>query len=214
MLSGMLLDDTQRGQFKDSAAHDEALPLRSEALLRATSGLRSYAVLRGGGPAQEVAAASEDDHRAAFNDTSAAVAEAANHLPKNIPDGVVDAIPDLFEQGAAGAAAVRAYWVELGFSPSEVDPYLAEAVAARAGLADLARLILVVADWKSPLAHFGASHPDYRNWGLGFSTDGTLHEDARAFTAASRKAGVTPSLYLMSTMVLLLDKLATELAEA
>ena len=210
MLTGTLLHGTQREKFTDA---DGFLRRGSEALPRSASGLRSYAALRAGRAAAE-AVAGADDRRLAFNDAAAAVAEAAGYLTKNYPDELVAALPDLLAEGAAGTAAVRGYWVGLGFSPAEVDPYLAEAVAARAGLPDIARLVQAVADWQAPLAHFGAGHPDHRNWGFGFSADGALHEDARAFAVASRRAGVTPSLYLMNTVVLLLHKLAEELTEA
>lgn len=210
MLTGTLLHSTQPEKFRDT---DGFLRRGSEALPRAASGLRSYATLRSGRAAAE-AAGGAGDQRLAFNDATAAVAEAAGYLTKDYPDELVGALSDLLAEGALGTAAVRAYWVGLGFSPAEVDSYLAEAVTARAGLPDIARLVQAVADWQAPLAHFGAGHPDHRNWGFGFSADGTLHEDARAFAVASRDAGVTPSLYLMMTIVLLLHKLAEELAEA
>jgi hypothetical protein len=102
--------------------------------------------------------------------------------------------------------------VNVGFAPDDVEVYLAQAVAGREGLVDVARVVRDVDDWNAPLAHFGAGNPDPANWGFGFSGEESVHEDALAFVTAARRAGVTPSLYLMATILLLLEKAADEVA--
>src|SRR5215218_8022923 len=153
MLSGTLLDNDKHGALKAAAAANTGLSRPGAALERASTGFRRYATLRAaafGNGAGAEAAAPADDNRGAFEDARSAVAEAAGHVTQDIPDELIAAIEDLLEPGSAGAGVVRAYWADLGFPEAEVDAYLAEAGAARAGLGDVARLVQTVDDWRAP----------------------------------------------------------------
>lgn len=211
MLDGTLLDEDQRRELKRTASATGATRGTREPLERVSTALRRFTPLRSAA-ATGANGGATDERRAAFDDAAAATAEAAGRVTADVPDEVLAAIPRLLEPGSPGCAAVREHWVELGFAPADVDAYLAEIVAAREGLVAVARLIRDVDDWDAALAHFGSGNPDPAHWGMGFADDDAIDDDAQAFATASRRAGVTPSLYLMTTILLVIDKATAEIA--
>jgi hypothetical protein len=214
MLSGTLLDDEQRDGLAESASAHEAMAGSRAQLERARDELRRYTPLWSAVRVDESRPTGTSDGKAAFDDARAAVAEAADRVTSaTVPDELLAAIPRLLEPGSPGSAAVRKYWVDLGFAPADVDAYLAQAGAASERLVDVARLVRDVDDWDGALAHFGTGSPDPAHWGFGFSSDSSIDEHAQAFATTARLAGVTPSLYLVMTILLLLEKAADEVAQ-
>ena len=124
------------------------------------------------------------------------------------------ALPDLFRGEAKGAAALRDYWIGLGYNRSEIDCYLAEVAKSPDGFAQIADVILGSEGWPEAIANFGAGDRNPAHWGFGLSTGAEVHPLTASFVTACRKVGVTPSLYVIASIVLILDKLAKEAAAA
>ena len=215
MLSDTLLDEATRQALAQPDA-GAAIPLAGGALARANAGFQSYAELRAARPspmARLDAAEAPEDHRTGFEDTCAAVAEAAGQLATDPIRQLADAIPGLFRGDATGAVALRKYWVDLGLPPACVDAYIAEvSKAPPPALVQVVRAILDSDDWPEAVKVFGTGNPDPNEWGFGFSTTADLNRSASAFATISRQAGIMPSVYLMASMVLLLQKIGGELA--
>lgn len=216
MLKNAILEETRRRSLERltmpvRAPGDEPPVARLAAV---DAELRDHAAQRSALRRRAVPAptgVTDDEHSRAFERIRAAVAEATAGAVRSVPDALLDTLPDLLAAGSPGAAAVREHWIEIGFLPAEVDAYLAEAAAAGPELAGFARSLRDVSDWDGALAHFGSGNPDRMHWGFGYAGAGTLHEDARAFATASRRAGITPSLYQLATITLLLEKAMAEL---
>ncbi|MET0940144.1 MAG: hypothetical protein ABWY13_02160 [Mesorhizobium sp.] len=101
----------------------------------------------------------------------------------------------------------------LGLPPACVDAYIAEvSKAPPPALVQVVRAILDSDDWPEAVKVFGTGNPDPNEWGFGFSTTADLNRSASAFATISRQAGIMPSVYLMASMVLLLQKIGGELA--
>ena len=215
MLAETLLDEKQRKALRETVAN-AAMPLPGVALTRVSAGLRAYAALREARPREmpmdAAAVASFEDHRAGFDDICGAVAEAVGHLPPDPTGKLARAIPELFRGNTTGVTALRQYWLNLGFPASSVDHYVAEAVNAGEGLVQIARAIQDGSDWPEAIKQFGSGNPDPIHWGQGFSSDGKLHPTAAAFATTCREFGVMPSLFVIASIALLLQKLATEAA--
>jgi hypothetical protein len=211
MLNGTLLGDAERKTLAKAAAIT-AMPLAHDALDGASAGLKAYAALRSSRPRNSTAAVATNE-RTAFGDVCAAIAGAAGKLATDPARQLADAIPALLRGNAAGATALREYWVGLGFAPAVVDTYLAQAAKAPAeALAQVARAIPEGKDWDEVVRVFGAGNPNPIEWGLGYSASPDLHPSVREFATTCRAAGMTPSLYLITSMVLLLQKLTAEVA--
>lgn len=211
MLNGTLLDDAERQTLAKTAAITAA-PLADDALAGAAAGLKAYAALRSARPSNSAADVAAN-HRTGFEGVCADIAAAAGKLATNSARQLADAIPALFRGKATGSAALRQYWVGLGFTPAVVDTYIGEAAKAPPeALAQVARAIPDGKDWPEVTKVFGAGNPDPLEWGLGYSASPDLHSSVREFATTCRSAGMTPSLYVIASMVLLLQKLGAEVA--
>jgi hypothetical protein len=212
-----LLSDPQRRDLARAGAVP-ALPAGSDALAGASAGLKAYAALRAARRRDSIgaaapAAAPADDHRVGFEGVCAAVADIAGKLADDPTRRLADVIPGLFRGTATGAAALRQYWVGLGFAPAVVETYLAEAAKADPeALAKVARAIPDGKDWDEVVKVFGAGNPNPIEWGLGYCDAADLHPSVRNFAITCRDAGITPSLYVITSMSLLLHKLRAEVA--
>lgn len=212
MLNGTLLDDSELEALAKANAIT-AMPLADDALDGVNEGFRAYAALRSARP-RDSSADLAPDHRTGFENVCAAVATAAEKLATDSSRRLAEAIPGLFRGKATGRAALRQYWVGLGFAPAVVDTYLGEAAkASPEALTQIALSIPSGKDWQEVVKVFGAGNPNPIEWGLGYNAAPDLHPSARAFAITCRGAGVTPSLYVITSMILLLQKLSAEMAE-
>jgi hypothetical protein len=212
VLEDTLLDDVQRRDLQRTGAN-ATVSLSSEALTRASGGYRTYAALRATRQArveEDVVGASLENQREDFEEVCAALAEAAGQLGADSIRPLVAEIPGLFQGASTGDVALRKYWLGLGFPASEVDHVVAELANAGEGLVQIAGAVQTGSDWPEAVNQFGARNPDPIHWGFGFSGDGELHPTAGAFVTTCRQAGVTPSLYVIASIVLLLHKLTEE----
>jgi hypothetical protein len=215
VLTNTLLGDPER-QALAKAGAIAALPLAADALAGASAGLKAYAAIRSTRPRDIVTGAvpsATDDHREGFEGVCAAIAEVAGKLATDSARQLADAIPGLFRDAATGSAALRQYWVGLGFAPAVVDTYIAEAAKAPPeALAKVGRAIPDGKDWQDVVTVFGAGNPNPNEWGLGYCESADLHPSVRNFAMTCRAAGMTPSLYVITSVILLLQKLGTEVA--
>jgi hypothetical protein len=205
----MLLNDVQRRELQAPGAPSASQP-PNDALARVSAGLKAHAPLRA---APKVAAVSTPQHQAEFRDTCAAVAQAVTKLDGTSMSRLTSALPDLFKGEATGAAALREYWLGLGYSGSEIDCYLAELAKSPDGLPQIANVILRSEGWPQAIANFGAGDRDPKQWGFGLSTGVELPPLTESFVTTCRQAGITPSLFLVVSVTLLLEKIRQEVAK-
>jgi len=206
MLSGTLLNDTQlRATSAAGAGLDD--PGLDEALANAFPAIRRHAERR-----SRNTLAAEAGHRDEFAGLVASVVRAMNGMRVERAREIAAIVPQLFEPDGPGIKALREYWTKAGFSKADIDPYLDDAVNARGELHRLIDLMVQEDDWPEAIKSFGAGNPSSLHWGFGYAGQSDLHPLTQSFVSTSRSIGVTPSVFLLISIVLLAHKAGKEVS--
>lgn len=206
MLSGTLLNDTQ---LRATSAAGAGLndPGVDEALASVFPTIRRHAERRSSN-----ALAAEAGHREEFDGLVASVVRAMNGIRAMRAREIAAMVPQLFEPDGPGVEALREYWLKAGFSKADVDPYLDDAVNARGELHRVIDLMLREDDWPEAIKTFSAGNPSSLHWGFGYGEQSDLHPLTQSFVSTSRSIGVTPSVFLLISIVLLAHKAGKEIS--